>query len=132
MVTHAERDAVVQTPLWRQAHGLFARASPAPWLVLLAEADALLASQEIHNAFGMAGWLQADVEPLQGLHLIGTFECKDSDLGALGLSVGGWAGVAWFFVPHADLRVDGIVQSMAVPGATVMAESVLAQLHFYL
>lgn len=132
LVTRVERDPLLQTPLWRQAHGLFARLSPKPWLVLLAEADALLYSQQIHNAVGAAGWLQADIEPVQGLHLIATLECEDRDMGSLGLSVGGWAGVAWFFVPHADVRVDAVVQSMAVPGAVVTAESVLAQLHFYL
>jgi hypothetical protein len=132
LVTHAREDVSLQTALWRQAHGLFARASPAPWLVLMGEADFLLYSQPGYNAWGLAGFAQADIEPVQGLHLMGTFECQDRDVGVLGLSLGGWLGVAWFFAPHADVRLDGVVQSVAVQGQTVLAESALAMLHFYL
>ena len=133
LVTHAARDLILQAPVWRQAHGLFARASPAEWLAVMAEADFLLTSLEVHNATGLAAWAQADIEPTQGLHLIATLECQNRDFSAAqGLSVGGWAGVAWFFFPHIDVRIDGVLQSVSVPGATVMAESFLAQMHLYL
>jgi len=138
LVTHANTDLQLQTALWRQAHGAFVRYSPVQWLVLLAEADFLMYSQPEHNAFGVSVWTQADFEPTQGLHLIATVEGSDRDAGTQGLSMGGWAGVAWFFLPHVDVRIDGVLQSVAIPGAPgssalrVTAESVIAQLHVYL
>lgn len=132
LIAHADNDVQLRSPLWRHAHGAFVRGAPLPWLSLLAETDLLYDSQPGYNAAGVAGWAQADAEPVQGLHFLLTFEAQDRDVDTLGLSLAGWAGVAWFFAPHADVRVDGVVQTIAVPGARVGAESLLAQLHFYL
>ncbi len=137
LVTSVKKDLQLQTPLIRHAYGAFVRYSPALWVVLLAEADALVYSQLEHNAFGVSAWVQADFEPTQGLHIIPTLELSDRDTAIQGPSVGGALGVAWFFLPHIDARVDFGVSSQVVPGApgtTVRGsgESVLAQLHCYL
>ena len=47
-------------------------------------------------------------------------------------SFGGWLGLAWFFVPHADVRVDGGLQRVATPAQSTRVLSLVAQLHFYL
>jgi hypothetical protein len=138
LVVHSNTDLRLQTPLWRQAHGAFVRYSPALWFVLLAEADFLVSSQPQYNAFGVSTWVQADFEPTQGLHIIPTVEFKAPDFGAPSASIGGSLGVAWFFLPHIDIRVDAGLQSVATPGApsgggsSVTAQSILAQLHAYL
>ncbi len=132
LVTHVDVDPTTQEPLIRHAHGLFLRAAATDWLALSAEGDFILYSQPTHNAYGAVGWLQADAEVTQGLHLILSLETDDHDVQALGVSIGGWASVAWFFYPHFDVRIDGVVQSVDVPGARVTAESLVGQLHFYL
>jgi hypothetical protein len=81
-------------------------------------------------SLGMVGMLQADFEPKQGIHVLGTGEMK---VDSAGVSAGGWLGAAWFFLPHADARVDGIVQSVASAGGTSsLVTSFLGQLHFFL
>jgi hypothetical protein len=47
-------------------------------------------------------------------------------------SVGGWASVAWFFAPHADVRFDGIYQSIPSPGARLPVTTLVLQGHVYL
>ena len=75
LVTHAQRDVDLQTADTRQAHGAFARVSPWSTLVLMAEADLVVHSLEgLSTLVGYASLLQADVEPLQGLHLTGAAE----------------------------------------------------------
>lgn len=128
-----------QTELLRVAQGGFVRYSPAPWLVLSGEASYLLFKQPTRSAHGYAAMAQADFEPVQGVHLIASGEVSDADASALGASYGGWASVQWFFFPHFDLRVDGVIQSLSVPtspapGGTpyrVPAQSLVAQLHYY-
>lgn len=99
LVTYAARDLILETPVWRQAHGLFGRVSPVHWLVLMAEADLILTSQEVNNSLGFAAFAQADVELTQGLHVIGAVEAGshlDTTLSPSfgpGLSGGGWLGV---------------------------------------
>lgn len=131
-VTHAAADLTTQNPMLRQAHGGFVRYSPATWLVLSAEGDYVKHDEPSHHTHGMAAYVQADVEPMQGLHFIATAEMRNGDVRALPYSVGGWASVAWFFLPHADVRLDTIIQSIAVPFARVRAEAAVLQLHFYL
>ena len=117
--------------LFRHAHGAFARVSPGRAVMVSAEADLLHVSREkLGGGFGTTGFLQLDVEPLQGLHLIATGEwLRATGQTADGLSLGGWGGVQWFFAPHADLRVDVFVRREPVGAPTT---SVLGQVHFFL
>lgn len=139
LVTHAKRDVFLQTELIRHAHGLFARWSPAEPLVFLAEADLTLASQPATatlgaiNTLGAVGLLQTDIEPIQGVHVMVTGETQALPTDTKGPSYGAWGTLAWFFAPHADLRLDGIYR-IGTPGSAGHATSttLLAQLHFYL
>lgn len=139
LVTHANRDVFLQTEAIRHAHGLFGRWSPFEPLVFLAEADFTLASQPAAgttaaiNTIGGVGLFQTDVEPIQGLHVMATGELQALPTDTRGPSYGGWGSLAWFFAPHADLRLDAI-HRIGSPGAAghATATTLLAQLHFYL
>ena len=119
----ADRITLEQGSTARGAHGAFARFAPAPPLAILVEADALHLSR---RDLGYVGFIQADYEPVQGLHFSATGEV--ADLGyqrrpgdSLGIDrprrpgageprFGGWLTADWFFLPHCELRVDAIVR----------------------
>jgi hypothetical protein len=137
LVTYAGQDVVMQTVhTVRQVHGLFTRASPHEMVVLLAEADATINTSTTGTIPGAIAMLQLDLEPTQGLHLIGTGEAMvQGDLPAAispsgrAASYDGWAGVLWFFAPHCDARFDFVASSVLNGGVSYYA---LPQLHFYL
>lgn len=132
LVTTAGADAMLGTSVatLRHAHGLFARYAPTEALALLAEVDFLawVARPQL-DRLGFAALLQADWEPVVGLHLIGLLEAAHAGA-QVGPSLGAWASVAWYFAPHCELRVDNLVRrSSAGAPATY---TLLAQLHFFL
>ena len=131
LFTSALLDTATGTTRKRGSAGIFGRGSPTLPLVLMAEADALFDAQAgASMTVGVVGMLQADFEPKQGIHVLGTGELRAD---TSGVSAGGWLGAAWFFLPHADARIDGIVQSVASSsGPSTLVTSVLGQLHFYL
>ncbi len=143
MVTYAKTDFVYLTDSTiRQAHGLFARLAPVEPLVFLIEADALInttarGANESGTSPGFAATVQADIEPVQGLHLIATGETwiAGNTPGAPGAptttakSFSGGAALLWFFAPHADLRFDFVASSLASAPVTYY---LLPQLHIYL
>jgi len=134
LVTRADEDRLLLDGqgMTRQAHGAFARLAPLPKLALLLEADGLLRSR---NTAGYAAFLQADYEVVQGLHFMLTGEALDegkidepgveSITGAGKPRFGGWASVDWFFLPHLEMRVDGLKRQDE-------PFTLLAQLHVYL
>lgn len=138
LITVADKDRVTleQTKTTRGAHGAFARMKLVEPLVLLAEGDALTMSR---RELGYVGFLQADFEVTQGLHLIGTGELLDNGYrkppagaadvarlpGAGKPRFGGWASVDWFFLPQLELRLD-------LMGRQDGGGAALAQLHAYL
>lgn len=144
MVTYAKQDYQTRTPdTIRQVHGVFARLAPVEPLVLMIEADALItkmgqsAVATAGTTGGFVGLVQADVEPVQGLHLIVSGETMvisgvvtdATKPSVTQKSFGGWAGALWFFAPHADLRFDFVASSsMDAPVSFYL----LPQLHFYL
>jgi len=130
LVTHAQRDLYLRLPNTRQAHGVFARVAPVLPLVLLAEAD--LVAQSAISAAGYATMLQADVEPIQGVHLIATGENLHPGSSHTGTSWSGWLSAGWFFAPHADARFDFVKQSLALGVVNVPATAVMLQMHVYL
>jgi hypothetical protein len=52
--------------------------------------------------------------------------------GQPGTAVSGWLTLDWFFLPHSDLRVDGIYQTLPSSLGNSQALTLLAQLHTYL
>lgn len=147
LATHAQQDLVLGTALWRQAHGLFARWSPAKAVVLSAETDFLSYSQPptatagAQNRGGNASALMVDVEPTQGVHLMFSSELRSRYWGSAdpacaapgagsvcGTDFGLWAGAWWFFAPHFDVRGDVNWQYVGGRDGTAL----LVQLHGYL
>ena len=133
LLTNTLLDTQTRTTLIRQAHGLFARLAPVVPLVFLFEADALINSPAgASTTPGVVGMLQADYEPVQGLHAMATGELLQSPQPGAQPSAGGWLTLSWFFLPHADVRVDGGLQSVATPTDRSRVLSLIAQLHVYL
>jgi hypothetical protein len=133
LLTSALLDITTKTTLIRQAHGLFARLSPADPLVIMAEANVLVNSPAgASTSAGVAGVLQADVEPVQGFHAMATGELLQNATTAATPSFGGWLALSWFFAPHVDIRADGGIQSVAAAGQASRVLTLLGQLHFYL
>jgi hypothetical protein len=123
----------LNVPNTRQAHGIFARAAPWTPLVLLGEADLTIQGPTgAPHATGVATFLQADVEPLQGLHLIGTGETWRPGGPETLTSYGAWASVDWFVGWHADVRFDYVWRSMTQGAMRLDGTSYLVQLHVYL
>ncbi len=115
----------------RHAHGLFARWAPAEIVSLNLESN-LLINQQVGQATGLgfAAALMSDFEVVQGVHLMATVEGKH-----LGQETGfgGWAGAAWYVLPHVELRLDAIYRLLMPAGlAPTHNLSVLTQLHFFL
>jgi len=132
LVTHAAKDIQLQVADTRQAHGIFARYAPHSMVALLAEADLVLHSPAgLPSSTGYASMLQADVEPIQGVHAIAAAESFKQQAG-LGQSWALWAGSAWFFAPHTDLRLDLMRRSDVMGNQRYNSSAVLAQFHVFL
>ncbi|HYQ47300.1 MAG TPA: hypothetical protein VER11_35260 [Polyangiaceae bacterium] len=133
-IVHLEIDPKNLVEEWRHAHGLFGRWS-SPWkpLVMLGELDYVLESpKDMYKTRGVVGYLQADVEATQGLHFMGTFEGSGVTVSSAPTSFGGWLSYAWFFAPHADIRLDNIYRSIGTTAGHVSELSFLMQGHFSL
>lgn len=130
LITHADNDITAPGhKVFRHAHGLFARAALGRRVLLQAEADITWVTREhLGGSLGTVALLQADVEPLQGLHVVLSGELKNASWASSDTSVGGWGSVWWFFAPHADLRVDFISRFEG----SGLGHTLLAQLHFFL
>jgi hypothetical protein len=135
LYTYAKRDRLTrESNVARGAHGAFMRMAIIDPLALLVEADLITDSTK---SLGYTGFLQADYEIMQGLHAILTGELLNAGRphadkitntpptkGAGEMALGAWLGAQWFFLPHLDVRVDGIFR----PGE----KSVFSQLHLFL
>lgn len=137
LYTYAKRDrSTLESHVARGVHGVFSRITVVDPLALLLEADLITDSTK---SLGYVGFAQADFEVVQGLHLLLTGEALDAGYphaekllngdtgkvkGAGKTALGAWVSAQWFFLPHLDMRVDGIFR----PGE----QSVLGQLHLFL
>ena len=139
MVTFSATDPTTRAELktQRQVHGLMGRAGFGEKVALLAEADGIFTSR---REAGYVGFLQLDVEAIQGLHVLATGEMLDQGYAKAAAGetnpvartagegkpkVGGWLSVAWFVYSHFDVRFDAIKRT----GEDV---TLLGQLHVYL
>ena len=130
LITHAARDLYLRLPDTRQAHGVFGRWAPVQPLVLLAEVD--LVRHSATSATGYATMLQADIEPVQGVHLTAVGENMRQGGTSTGTSWSGWLGAGWFFAPHADVRFDFQRQSLALGRSPLPVTALMLQAHLYL
>ena len=129
LAAHADASLTTRKPTLRQAYGGFARISPWRPLVLQVEGDLLLENQ-LGNRLqdtGHAEWLQADLEPLRGLHVFGALEGMKTGT-TPELQRGVWGGLWWFVVPHVDIRADAVQRWGQGPPTTTF----LVQLNGYL
>lgn len=117
LLTRAQEDAQTRVNnSVRYLYGLNARYGLSPKLALLGEMDVL---KEAGRKSGLTGFVQADYEPLRGLHFILTGEVLDQGLldrddvlpvpGAGSPRYGAWISLAWFFLNHFELRLDGVM-----------------------
>ena len=135
LYTLAKRDRLsLETNVARGVNGVFTRIAVADPLALLGEFDLITDSTK---DIGYTGFLQGDYEIIQGLHGMLTGEIlnggypKSAEVQGIPKAAGAgkpgfgmWISAAWFFLPHLDLRVDGILRS---DGFTVFS-----QLHAFL
>jgi len=128
-VTYAERGADSGVSTTRQAHGAFARAAPISSLAILAEFDLLALARSGPTHAGFTGFLQADYEPLKGLHGMLTGEVLDRPDVRESTHFGAWFTAAWFPVAHADLRFDTVVRTAS---GTPTELTLLTQFQLYL
>jgi len=132
--THRKLDPTSLKETWRQVHGVHARYAT-PWepLVLLTEWDYTLTSaRDSFRVKGVVGYAQADLEVSQGSHFIFTGEAHDVGVRGPPPSWGAWLSYAWFLLPHSDIRLDGIYQSLGSDFGRVPAYTLVLQGHVYL
>jgi hypothetical protein len=130
LLTVAELDIQSLEPRTRQAHGLQVRSSPVHGLAILGEGHLLVDSSDGSAPnLGSTGWIQADYEIFQGVHVAAAGEWLQQDVGT---SLGGWGSATWFFAPKTDLRVDYIHRQNASLSGRTPSHMVLGQLHFSL
>ena len=135
LVTFAQQDILREVPLVRQVHGVFARYAPLEEVVLLAEVDALINHPNLNaTEIGGAGWLQLDFAPIQGVHLMPAVEALFAGDGSTSLpTLGGWGSVAWYCLPHTELRFDAVYrETFPVVGLASGVFTGLLQLHLWL
>lgn len=133
-IVHLELDPRLLKEEWKHAHGIFARwATPWQPLVLLSEWDYVLESPKYQaRRKGLVGYVQADIEPTDGVHLMATAEASNVSTIDGPASFGAWLSYAWFFAPHADIRLDNIYQSIGSGAGRTDALSFLIQGHLSL
>ena len=134
LVTHRKVDPVFLKETWRQAHGVFARYAT-PWepLVLLGEFDYVQRSpKDDEKRKGTVGYVQADLELVQGVHVMATGELQHYGVHGTPFSYGAWLSQVWFVAPHLDFRLDDIFQSVGDVNGRTSSLTLLAQAHLYL
>lgn len=134
LVTHRKLDPSSFKETWRQVHGVHARYAT-PWepLTVLTEWDyTLTSSRDELWRKGVVGYTQADLEAAQGVHFLITAEAHDVGVRAPPWSYGAWLTYQWFVLPHTDLRLDGIYQSLGSNFGRVPVYTLLLQGHVYL
>jgi hypothetical protein len=134
LITWAAVDIQSGDPTTRHAHGAFVRVAPTEKLALLGEADFLaLQSPQKLDRIGFAAMFQADLDLMQGIHLMGTLEAAQTSSADPGPALGGWVSATWYFLPHCELRLDNIFRRNSSAGSTPSFEyNLLVQLHLFL
>lgn len=133
LIAAAQADVSSGLPTVRHAHGLFARVAPTEKFSIIGEADFLAwQSPQVLDRLGFAALVQADLDVMQGLHLMATVEGAHTGSGEQGPSLGGWLSGAWYFLPHCELRLDNIFRRNSSATAATFEYQLLIQLHLFL
>jgi hypothetical protein len=139
LFTRATRDIVYGVTDYRYANGPFVRYAPTDTLAFLAEADWVYQSLTWNgHRGGYAGFLQADYEPTQGFHFMLTGETMNGGSAGEPASYDGWVSAVWFFLPHLDVRFDGVYSKLGqapaagAPASNTSVTTWLAQVHAFL
>ncbi|MEW5743132.1 MAG: hypothetical protein AB1938_29725 [Myxococcota bacterium] len=135
LIAWSRADPLLQLPLTRHAHGLFARVAPIESLALLGELDLLVWQQPgLLDRVGFATMVQGDWEPVQGVHVLATVEAAHDGAGQQGPNLGFWFSAAWYLLPHVELRLDNVIRRTAPSPTTSggVSYSLLLQLHTFL
>jgi hypothetical protein len=118
LVTRAQEDAFTRVEnSIRYAYGVNGRYGLSSKISLLGEFDLL---KEQGRQQGFTGFLQADYEPIRGLHFMVTGEVLDQGLleegdadplrGAGAARYGSWISINWYPATHLELRLDGVMR----------------------
>jgi hypothetical protein len=129
LATRAALDVDAREPLTRQAHGAFARWSPASRVAVLAEADLLVDVAAEALTVGGLGVVEVDWEFAQGAHVKGVGELCAAEGGARRRA---WATLQWFLLPRLDLRADLLWGPLACSSQAEARPMGFAQLHAWL
>lgn len=129
-------DRLSPTPLLTSGQALTLRYAPWEPLALLGQASLVVQGNPDDTLnMGTAAFLQADYEPLQGLHAIVTGETWAKGDGS-DPWLGAWLGINWFFWSHMDIRIDGSFQRVSVFTGQGFESfnglAALGQFHFFL
>jgi hypothetical protein len=131
LITHREFDPRFLSKTFRQAHGLMLRwATPYEPLVVLSEWNYVLESPKSARwRRGIVGHAQVNWQVTQGIHFLLTGEANSMGVEGTPLSYGTWLSYAWFFAPHADVRLDAVYQNFRSARGDTDAFVFLAQVH---
>lgn len=134
LITHRGLDTTTLEETWHQVHGVFGRwATPYEPLVLMGEWDYIFdSSRGQYHRRGQVSYLQADWEPVPGMHFIATGELSKYGTKDREWSYGSWLSYNWFLASHCDVRLDGIYQSLGSAGERSGVFTVLLQGHVFL
>ncbi len=113
LLTHRDRDTRTLQETWRHTHGVFGRWAT-DWDPLVVQSEwnyVLVSSKDEFHRKGLVSFTQLDLEPTKGLHLLATAELSKVGSQKRYWGYGGWLSFWWFFMPHADVRLDTIYQS---------------------
>lgn len=132
LVLTAQRDVLLGEPLLRQAYELYVRRAFSEAVSVVAELAVTHQQVPSRGALGYVGFAQLDWELLRGLHALATLETLDENAAVSGASYGGWLSGAFYFAPHAELRLDLVQRRLDSPLGATWATTVLGQLHFFL
>jgi hypothetical protein len=134
LMTYQALDAGKAVSVFRQAHGPYTRYTITKPVVLLAELDITSNSyKDLPTYVGWTGFAQLDIEPIQGIHILGTGEFLRNGVDKYSnesTNYGLWGGLWWFPVPHLDVRFD-VIRRFG-PDISPATTTLLAQLHVYL
>jgi hypothetical protein len=132
MFTRSGLDVETLSPRTQMAHGLMVRGAPVKALAIMAEADVLIDNDDGERSLGVVATTVLDLEPTQGVHVMGIGDFCSRDLGGGEPVYRAGGAVQWFFATRMDLRVDGGYGVLSCSPGSDPNPYGLLQAHFFL